>query len=257
MRRLFLSDVHLSPLEPARSARFVGFLRREAPRTDELYILGDLFDYWIGPKHLRLADYQEAFDALRTLVQRGVRVVFLHGNRDFYMGPKFQEALGVETHADALDLRGSGGRVHLCHGDGLCLRDRSTRRAQAIIRSKVVEAIFTRLPVGLAKFLAQGYRRHSRRVTALKSRRRLAPAQEAVLGLFAAGVDVIVCGHVHRPAKHTWQIDGREKVLFILGDWSEGASYLVEEGGRWRLYGEPDRSAKKDSGRTGGHSTTA
>ena len=235
MRRLFLSDVHLSPCEPRRSERFVRFLRRHMGRTDELYILGDLFDYWIGPKHLRLPDYRHVLDALREVAQSGVRVVFLHGNRDFYIGPRFREALGLETAESHVDIADRGHRILLCHGDHLCIRDRSTRRAQAIIRSRWVEAIFTRLPVSLATFLAEGYRRHSTRVTARKARRRIALAEEAVRAAFQSGVDIIVCGHVHQAAKHTWRLRGREKILFSLGEWSKGASYLLEEDGRWRL----------------------
>ena len=239
MRRLFLSDVHLSPREPRRSERFIRFLRREMGHTDELYILGDLFDYWIGPKHLRLPDYRPVLEALRQTVQRGVRVVFLHGNRDFYIGPRFREVLGLETAESHVDSADRGHRILLCHGDHLCIRDRTTRRAQAIIRSKLIEAVFTRLPVSLATFLAQGYRRHSTRVTARKTRRRIALAEEAVRAVFHGGVDIIVCGHVHQAAKHTWRINGREKILFSLGEWSKGASYLLEEDGRWRLCEEP------------------
>ena len=84
MRRIFLSDVHLSPREPARTERLIRFLRHEAPHADEIYILGDLFDYWIGPKHLRLPDYREALDALAQAA-RTTKVFFLLGNRDFYM----------------------------------------------------------------------------------------------------------------------------------------------------------------------------
>jgi len=256
MRRVFLSDVHLTPRDPARTARFVGFLAREAPRTGELYILGDLFDYWIGPKHLLLPDYREALEALRGAARRGVRVVFLHGNRDFYMGSAFAGALGLEVVRDRLDLVGRAGRICLCHGDNLCVRDRSTRRAQAIIRSRAVEWIFTRLPVGLAKFLAEGYRRHSRRVTVRKEPRRIALAVEAVEAVFRGGSDVIVCGHTHRAEKRTWRGNSGEKVLFSLGDWSEGASYLVEEEGQWRLCEERGEGRRKNSGRTGGHSAT-
>jgi len=95
MRRVFLSDVHLSPRQPECSARFVRFLEREAGRTDEFYILGDLFDYWIGPKHLDRPDYREALEALGRVTRGGRRVVILLGNRDFYMRRGFSEATGV------------------------------------------------------------------------------------------------------------------------------------------------------------------
>jgi len=239
MRRLFLSDVHLSPRHPDRTRRFLEFLRLEAPRIDELYILGDLFDYWIGPKHLDLPDYREALDTLRRLAAGGLRLVFLAGNRDFYIRHRFREFLGAEIAHGALDVSFADTRVHLCHGDRLCTRDRSTRRAQAIIRSGPIEAVFTRLPVRLARFLAEGYRAHSRRVTPGKPARHLALDDLAVLEVFQHGADVIVCGHVHEAAKHTWHVDGRDKRLFSLGDWTDGLSYLTEENGVWHLYGRP------------------
>lgn len=234
MRRLLLSDVHLSPQHPGRTRRFLDLLRREAPRTDELYVLGDLFDYWIGPKHLDLPDYRDTLDALRGL--HGVRLVFLAGNRDFYIRRRFREFLNAETAQGRLDVAFGPRRVHLCHGDRLCTRDRSTRRTQAVIRSRLVEAVFTRLPVSLARFLAEGYRGHSRRVTPGKPARHVALDERAVLEVFRQGADVIVCGHTHRAEKHTWRLDGRDRVLFSLGDWTRGASYLVEEDARWHLF---------------------
>lgn len=237
MRRLFLSDVHLSPAHPERTTHLVRLLERESPRAAEIYILGDLFDYWIGPKHLALPDYAEALEALRRVTAAGVRVVYLHGNRDLFLGRRFGEALGLETTPGPVRLTVGGRRVHLSHGDELCSRDRATRRAQAIMRWGPIAAVNTRLPVSLGTFLAQGYRRHSRLVTARKPARCMALAGEAVLAVFAAGVDVIVCGHLHRAARHTWRVRGEEKVLLALGDWSDGPSYLIEEGGSWRLYG--------------------
>jgi UDP-2,3-diacylglucosamine hydrolase len=237
MRRLLLSDVHLSPRHPDRTRSFLDFLGRQAPGTGELYVLGDLFDYWIGPKHLDLPDYREALEALRDVGARGTRVVFFAGNRDFYLSRRFREFLGAQVVHGALDVTFASGRVHLCHGDRLCTRDRATRRAQAVIRSALVEAVFTRLPVRLARFLAEGYRAHSRRVTPGKPARHVALDDRAVLEVFRGGADVIVCGHTHRATKHTWRLGGRDKVLFSLGDWADGPSYLVEEQGTWHLYG--------------------
>jgi UDP-2,3-diacylglucosamine hydrolase len=237
MRRLFLSDVHLSPACPERTAHLARLLEAESPRAATVYILGDLFDYWIGPKHLALPDYAEALRALRRVTGSGVRVVYLWGNRDLFLGRRFGEALGVETTPGPVRLVVGGRRVYLSHGDELCSRDRAARRAQAIMRWAPIAAVYTRLPIALATFLAQGYRRHSRLVTARKPRRRVALADEAVLAVFAAGADVIVCGHLHHAARHIWRVGAEEKVLFALGDWSDGPSYLIEEDGLWRLYG--------------------
>jgi len=242
MRRLFVSDVHLSPRDPQRTARWGRFLAREGPRTDELYILGDLFDYWIGPKHLRLPDYREALEALRETARGGTRVVFLCGNRDFYMRG-FSEATGVEVVPERtrLLLTIDGRRVCLTHGDYLEGRRDLGFLIQRFIRSRLVEWVWTRLPATVARLGARFYRWLSERKKGKAHRRRrkhvahygLAPHQ--VAEVFCEGVDVLVCGHVHRPQEVINPVPGNPGVLYTLGDWSAGESYLEVESGRWRL----------------------
>jgi UDP-2,3-diacylglucosamine hydrolase len=241
MRRLFLSDIHLSPRHPRRSERLVAFLDREAARTDEIYILGDLFDYWIGPKHLDRPDYREALAALRRAVDSGARVTFLCGNRDFYMNATFTEVTGVRLAPDRTEMRLTVGpkQVCLCHGDYLEGRGGLGFRVQEAIRSPLVEGFYTRLPACLADLGARFYRWVSGR----KGRRpRRSPhlgahglSDEALMAEFRRGTNIIVCGHVHMPQEVPFAVDGRQAVLYTLGDWSEGESYLVEEDGRWQL----------------------
>jgi len=236
MRRVFLADVHLTPRDPARTERLVRFLRREAPRADEIYILGDLFDYWIGPKHLRLRGYGEAFEALAKAA-RAAKVFFLLGNRDFYMSRGFEEATGIRVVPERTRHRLTAGaqRVCLCHGDYLEGRTDLGFRVQEWIRSPGFEKAFIRLPAFLAKAMAEFYRWLSAR----KGRRRVRLNEEVVVAEFRSGADVIVCGHVHEPARRVMQVDGRQAVLFTMGDWSAGESYVVEEDGRWELCGGP------------------
>jgi len=253
MRRLFLSDVHLSPRDPRRTARWIRFLAREAPCTDELYILGDLFDYWIGPKHLRLPDYREALDALREAVRGGTRVVFLCGNRDFYMRG-FTEATGVEVVPERtrLLLTVDGRRVCLAHGDYLEGRRDPGFLIQRFIRSRPVEWFWTRLPAAIARLGARFYRWLSERNKGKTFRRHrqhvadygLAPHQ--VAEVFREGADVLVCGHVHRPQEIADPVPGCGGTLFTLGDWSEGESYLEVEDGRWRLPEGTERQLPND-----------
>lgn len=244
MRRVFLSDVHLTPRDPVRTARLVEFLARQAPRTDELYILGDLFDYWIGPKHLDMPDYQDALDALRAAAGAGVRIVFIQGNRDFYMDGRFARATGVELAPAGTEHRLTidGRQVYLCHGDYLEGRAGPGFRIQEAIRSRFVQSLFTQLPASMADALARFYRwlsgRKSRRPKA--SVRHLGPHglyEPALLDHFRHGVDVIVCGHVHTAQEVSFDVAGRKRTLFTLGDWSDGESYLEEDQGRWRLCG--------------------
>jgi len=241
MRRVFLSDVHLSPQEPGRTGRFCRFLRREAPRTDELYILGDLFDYWIGPKHLNLAEYREAIDTLRGLVGDGVRVVFLCGNRDFYMRG-FSEATGIEVVPNKTYHRMTVGskRVYLCHGDYMEGRRGLGFAVQRFIRSGLVEWIWTRLPIWVGERGARFYRWVSERKKPRGHRpvTGLAPyglSAKQVAAELARGTDIIVCGHIHRAQEVRNPVDGMEGVLYTLGDWEETGHHLVEEDGGWHL----------------------
>ena len=233
MRRLFLADVHLSPREPVRTARLRDFLRRECRPGDELYILGDLFDYWIGPKHLDLADYGEALEMLRAAGREGVRLYFVLGNRDFYMGGDFEAGTGIRVVDGRTEhrLTVSGKSVYLCHGDYLEGRTDRGFRIQETIRSAPFERKFVRLPAWVARAMAEFYRWFSGR----KARRPSAPSPEAVREKFRQGADIIVCGHYHVPRQEVFDVDGRPRTLYTLGDWSEGSSYLVEEDGRWQL----------------------
>jgi UDP-2,3-diacylglucosamine hydrolase len=236
MRRLFLADVHLSPREPSRTARLGEFLRQQCRAGDELYILGDLFDYWIGPKHLDLADYGEALTMLRQAVRDGVAVYFILGNRDFYMmGDDFEQKTGIRVVDGRVEHRLSVGdiRVYLCHGDYLEGRTDRGFAIQEKIRSAGFERKFVRLPARLARAMAEFYRWLSGRKG--KSHRPSQPSREVVLAKFRDGADIIVCGHYHSPKTETFDVDGRKRILYILGDWSEGLSYLVEENGRWGL----------------------
>ena len=234
MRRLFLADVHLSPREPARTERLIRFLEREAPRTDEIYILGDLFDYWIGPKHLALGDYREALETLRR-VARERPVFFLIGNRDFYMSRGFEESTGIRVVPGRTGHRLAAGsqRVYLCHGDYLEGRSGWGFRIQEFIRSRGFERQFIRLPAFVAKAMAEFYRWLSTR----KPRRSCRMSDGVLEAEFRRGADIVVCGHFHEARRRKIQVDGREAILFTVGDWSEGESFLAEEDGRWELHG--------------------
>ena len=243
MRRLFVSDVHLTPRRPERTAQFLSLLARETPRADELYLLGDLFDFWVGPKHLEAPDYRDVLDALRRATRAGLRAWFLLGNRDFYM-LGFEDATGVRVVPGRTEheIASGGRRAHLCHGEYLEGRRGFWIRVQEFIRSPRVERFYTRLPACLALGGAQFYRWVSERRFLPRRRRppRSVTLSEAILEeRFRAGADVIVCGHVHRAARKTYLVDGREKLLLTLGDWADGPNWLVEENGRWEFGPQP------------------
>jgi UDP-2,3-diacylglucosamine pyrophosphatase LpxH len=157
----------------------------------------------------------------------------------------FEEATGVRVVPGRTEheILSGGRRVYLCHGEYLEGRRGFWHRVQEFIRSRLVERLYTRLPASLAKAGARFYRWVSGRRFLPRSRRpgRSVVLSEAVLeDRFRAGADGIVCGHVHRAEERKYLVDGREKMLRTLGDWSKRPNWWIEEDGRWEFQeGEP------------------
>ncbi len=127
-RCIFVADVHVDASDPARADRFLDFLREEAPRCERLFLLGDLFDLWIGPRHEQLPDHAAFLREFADVVDgAAMKVTFLHGNRDFFVGGSFPVARSVEVAGSELSLDLGDRRVHVCHGDMLCTSDRGYR----------------------------------------------------------------------------------------------------------------------------------
>lgn len=238
-RIVFLADVHLSGSKPDKERRFLDFLGGLEGRAGALYVLGDLFDFWVGPRHAKLPEHARVLAALRRLTRGGTRVVCLHGNRDFHLGAEFERATGAEVHAGGLSLALADRRAYLTHGDFLCSRDSRYRQFTSIIRSAPVRTLFQWLPVRLSYYLASGYRGHSRRATRRKPRRMRELVMRAVAAAFRGGFDVLICGHVH-PAGGPYQksivVDGKTRTLYVLGEWDRGGSFLEYSDGRFEIH---------------------
>ncbi len=140
MTTLFVSDIHLTGLQPAITAQFAAFLRGEARQARQLYILGDLFEFWVGdddpdPTYLQIQS------ELRALTQAGVACYVMHGNRDFLLGKTFCANTGCQLIADGTVIELFGQRIVLCHGDILCTDDVSYQRLRRIVRNPVIQTI--------------------------------------------------------------------------------------------------------------------
>jgi UDP-2,3-diacylglucosamine hydrolase len=235
---VFLADVHLSGERPDKEKRFLDFLGGLKGRAEALYVLGDLFDFWIGPRHLRLPEHARVIAALRDLSASGARLVFLHGNRDFHMGAEMEKAAGAKIHPAGLALQLGGKKVYLTHGDFLCTRDSRYHQFTAIIRSPLVKKIFQMLPAPWSYYLASGYRGHSRRVTRGKPGRVRGLVMQSVVAAFGRDYDVLVCGHVHPPEgpyMRELTVAGKPRTLYVLGEWDAGGSWLEYSDGRFEI----------------------
>ncbi len=226
----FASDVHVSPERPHITARFLRFLDRVMEDGNRLFLLGDIFDFWVGPKQRRLGYVRPVLDRLRELEEAGIEVQYVAGNRDFNFrcnGTPIPDELTVES---------AGKRLYLSHGDLLCTADRSYRQARKMIRSRPVLAVLTHMPLGASSFMSEGYRRLSQRIVARKPRREKAIDFASVRAHLLKDHDVVLCGHVHRAARYEVTLPGGRTGEFItLGDWQRAGIYLVARDGRLHL----------------------
>jgi UDP-2,3-diacylglucosamine hydrolase len=235
MTRLFVSDVHLDASAPAAVEQFLEFLRTQATNAEALYILGDLFEAWVGDDESD-ADKKVVCDALRALTAQGVACFVIHGNRDFLLGRTFCDNTGCHLLADPVIAEFDGERVLLTHGDALCTDDHSYQELRSIVRTAPWQRRFLALPLADREMLANQARAGSRQHTARTIPNIMDVNPEAVATAYrVAQVHRIIHGHTHRPAIHDSSVDGVPAQRIVLGAWYEQGSYLVYEDGRYEL----------------------
>ncbi len=231
MATLFISDLHLDEARPQITDLFLAFLRGDARQADALYILGDLFEAWIGDDASSpLID--SVREGLRQLVASGVPVAFLRGNRDFLVGTGFAEATGVRLLPDPCVVVLHGEPVLLMHGDLLCSDDTAYQAFRSQVRDPVWQQQFLSQPLAARQAFADRARGESRKRQAGLIE---ANALEAITDVTLAtvvetmaryGVTRLIHGHTHRPAIHALDIDGRRAQRIVLGDWYAQGSVL-------------------------------
>jgi UDP-2,3-diacylglucosamine hydrolase len=229
-RVLFVSDVHLTPTRPDVFEAFCRFLDVEAAGAKALYVLGDLFDFFIGEKQLRLPAYEEVFRRLEGLAEAGTRVLFQQGNRDYALDDPFAASRGIELLPDVAETELGGRRVVLTHGDLLCTRDYRYHRMRRVIRSRFGRAVLRGLPLRAAIRVAGGFRGASNREIRRKPAYVLEPDYAEAKAWLEKGYDVLIFGHVHKGEHYRVQLPDREAEVFILGSWEDLPNLLVFDG---------------------------
>lgn len=226
MTRLFASDLHLDPRRPGTTAQFLDLLAGPARTAQALYLLGDLFEVWLGDDAPNPLGGQVAA-ALRDVSEQGVAVFLMQGNRDFLLGERFCTQAGATFLPDPTLLTLGDRKVLLTHGDALCTDDGSYQRLRALLRDPQVQAGLMALSFDRRRALAEQARAGSRHHLAQADEYITDVNQEAVAyAMRRAGVEVLLHGHTHRPAVHRFELDGRPHTRIVLGDWSRGASVL-------------------------------
>jgi len=229
---LFIADLHLSIEEPAITAGFLRLLEGEARTAEALYILGDLFEAWIGdddpnPLHAAVAA------AIRALVESGVPCYFIHGNRDFLIGKRFARQSGMTLLPAEKVLTLYGERVLIMHGDTLCTDDVGYQRFRAKVQQRWLQTLFLSLPLFIRQRIAAKMRAGSKASNQTKSDAIMDVNQQAVSEVMHQHhVRHLIHGHTHRPAIHDLQIEGHPARRYVLGAWhQEGSMIKASENG--------------------------
>ena len=234
MATLFISDLHLSPERPAIVRLFLEFLANRAPRADALYILGDLFEFWIGDEMIDSPGVAPVIQGLRALTGSGVPVHVMHGNRDFLLGARFEQATGCRLLAEPAHARFGDEDVLLMHGDTLCTDDVEYQRFRTMVRDPAFVRDFLSKPIQERAAIAQNLRETSQAATAGKKPEIMDVNENAVRDMMrTAHVRHLIHGHTHRPAQHVFDLDGAPARRTVLGDWYEQGSVLTNDAGRW------------------------
>ena len=226
MTTLFISDLHIDASSPAVTQQFLTLLSREARDADALYILGDLFESWVGDDAAD-ADQRAAIAGLKALTAGGVPCFVMHGNRDFLLGPGFCAMTGARLLPDPLIVTLYGERVLVMHGDALCTDDRAYQRLRATVRDPEWQREFLALSIAARRSLAGAARVGSQAHTAALDYAIADVNPDSVAAaLRAAGTSTLLHGHTHRPAIHPLDVDGRACTRIVLGDWHARGSVL-------------------------------
>ena len=243
MRTLVISDLHLDASEPAAGAQFIDFLAERAGTAEALYILGDLFEAWVGDDDSE--PYRDRIcAALANLSERGVACYVMHGNRDFLFQSGFARRSGARLIADPIIVDLYGEQALITHGDALCTADRSYQLLRGVVRDAHWQQRFLHLPLALRRSLAEQARHGSQRHTQRTARQIMDADQAAVVAAMrACGVRTLLHGHTHRPAVHDFELDGRPARRIVLGAWHDHGSVLAWGPEGFRLEALPRRTS--------------
>jgi UDP-2,3-diacylglucosamine hydrolase len=226
-RTYFVADLHLTDERPAATGRFFRFLQEDVAGSDGLYILGDLFEAWIGDDH----DEQVARDTathLKAMIAAGTPVYFMHGNRDFMLASRYAKASGMRLIADPIRIDLYGTPTLLMHGDTLCTDDLAYQRFRRKLRHPVTLALLRLLPFSLRNKLAKQARSGSESAKLGKSAEIMdVNADEVVRVLHEHQARRLIHGHTHRPVQHIHTVDGRDCERWVVPDWYARWGYVA------------------------------
>lgn len=236
MRKVFIADAHLTCETDENYRLLLNFLAELPGNTDTLFILGDLFEFWIGYPEVRFTHYLPVLEQLRRLHEKKVEIVYLEGNHDFHMGPFFQETLKARVFSGPAIFDLDGKKVYLCHGDQVNKADYGYRLLRFLLHNQAIGAVIPLVPPAVASFIAKWMGRASKENHHV---RRIKWDYNAILREFAAarfkeGYDVVIIGHFHLPLLEQ-TANSRVRTLLSLGDWITHFTYGEWANGEFSL----------------------
>lgn len=220
MKQLFIADLHLSPDHPRLVRGFLDLLQHYQGQVDELYVLGDWFEAWIGDDD-HSAWLDDIVEALQQFVAQGTQVFFMHGNRDFALGQGFMHRFnGQLLTQDTLSIKHPTIKIMVEHGDALCTDDTDYQRFRKIIRNKLLLNTLLKLPLTFRRGIANYARQKSKQSHQVKAHYIMDVNDIAVQNRLSQH-DVLLHGHTHRPEIHHYA-NGKKR--YVLGDWREDSN---------------------------------
>lgn len=227
MTTLFIADLHLSPLRPDITQCFLRFMAEEAPNADKLYVLGDLFEFWIGD------DDDSPFNsqikqAFQQLTQQGVECFFIQGNRDFLLGQRFCKETGITLLPDVHVIDLYGVKTVILHGDTLCTRDEKYQEFRKTVHQPWLQTLFHWIPLFIRKKIVANIQAKIKRQKHTKQMDIMDVTPEEVVKVLEINhVTNMIHGHTHRPNTHTHHTSLGNATRTVLGDWYTQGSVLV------------------------------
>jgi len=227
MTTLFISDLHLSAERPEITQAFHYLLQNIAPKADALYILGDLFEVWLGDD-LISPDYQESISQLRALSDKNVPIYVMRGNRDFLFGTQFEALTGVSLIDDPTIIDLYGTKTLLMHGDTLCTDDIKYQEFRIMVRNPDFQNDFLNKTPAERIAIAKQLRDTSKAEMDSKSEEIMDVNLTTVLKEFTQhNVQNMIHGHTHRPAIHELDVNDNPATRIVLPDWYDKGSVLI------------------------------
>jgi UDP-2,3-diacylglucosamine hydrolase len=232
----FISDIHLDPKNSEVTNKFINFITNKSCDMKELYILGDLFEFWIDDKY-DITQNNLIITTLKNIVKNGTKVFLTHGNRDFLIGNKFSETTNIKILPENYILNLGESKILITHGDLLCTDDIDYQKFRKFIRNKITLKIFNLLSNNLKTKVASYLRRKSEKITSQKPENIMDVNQETVLSFFKKfKTNVIIHGHTHRKNIHETRLKDQDYTRYVLGDWHNAPSYIIFKNNKIELF---------------------